>query len=124
MGEVTRALPCSFGKRKAIADNLRERIEEEISDDELTMAFLLEKFGTPDEVARGFGQTSLGESFLKKAKKSKIMIAIISAVLILIIGLLIFVLINTIEVNNSSTYISDVQEVCSSMNMLFQTKLF
>ncbi len=94
--EVKADLPCSGSEAHVIIKDLREKIFElDFETGKPCYEELCEQLGTPAEVARGFGGTSIDNSIKKRAKRylrAKMVAAILAVALVIVIAFLIVVI--------------------------------
>lgn len=109
--EIKADLPCTDSEAHVIIKDIREKIFElDFETGEPCYEELCEQLGTPAEVARGFGCTSIDSSIKKRAKryfKVKILAAVLA---VLLVAVTTFTVIIIKEASGRKIVVSDAYE--------------
>ena len=118
--EIKATLPCFGSKAHVMIKDIREKIcELDFESGEPCYEELCEQLGTPAEVARGFGGTSIDNNIKQRAKryfKVKILAAALAVLLVAVTALLIVI----IKETSGRTVISNAYEVQEYYHGVFQ----
>lgn len=81
---VQRQLPCSYLVKKAIIKELRQTISEDYENQNVTLEELTNKYGTPEEIAKGFQCADISKKLHKRVVIMRAAIACAVAIVVIL----------------------------------------
>lgn len=89
---LAKEVVCSFTIKRVFLKDIKQKLVDFYKDfDYVDLEMIYKQFGTPSEIASGFGELSM-EQYTKQAKKLKFLVSIISIIVVLLILILFIVL--------------------------------